>query len=635
MHSAVQRAGFLNAANPPDPAFSPGALTGQPVQVDINAGPYAAAADCILDGFLSIFSVEQAGIGHPPNWNRDPKTKTMAPLLFGKTLDYRNESIVGDIKYLWEPNRHLQLVTMAQAYYLTKNKTYLDGLAAQLNSWFEQCPYPLGPNWTSSLELGIRLINWSFVWRLVGGSDSPLFDGRDGASLRKRWLTSVYQHAHFIKGHFSRHSSANNHLIGEAAGLFVAAVTWPCWEEMTKWRCDAQNILEREILLQTTADGVNREQAVSYQQFVLDFSIVSGLAGRVAAIEFSDGYWKQIESMLEYLASIMDIAGNVPMIGDADDGYVVRLSQEKNFCPYRSLLATGAVLFGRGEFKRKAGTLDDKTRWLLGAAAEETFSMLDPTPGVLPVKRAFEEGGYYILGRDLETPDEVRMTVDAGPLGYLSLAAHGHADALAITLSVKGREILVDPGTYAYHTQKEWRDYFRGTSAHNTIRIDRQDQSVISGNFMWTRHAKSRCLAWEAGTDYDRFVGTHDGYTRLGDPVIHKREIVLGKTGPCRILITDTLECHANHYAERFWHFSEHCEVRVEANAIVAAVNGLRIKLENIQPASTEVVHLRGQATPPGGWVSRRFDVKEPASTVIWGSKISGPSQLITEVSFL
>lgn len=631
-HSAVQKIGFLNATSPPDPEFSLGALTGQSVQVDINARHYVDAADRILHGRLAIFSMDQADIGHPPNWNRDPKTNTVAPLLFGKTLDYRNESLVGDIKYLWEPNRHLQLVTMAQAYSLTKNKTYLDGLSAQLNSWFEQCPYPLGPNWTSSLELGIRLINWAFVWRLVGGADSPLFDGRDGANLRKRWLASIYQHAHFIKGHFSRHSSANNHLIGEAAGLFVAAVTWPCWDEMAKWRCDAKNILEREILLQTMADGVNREQAVSYQQFVLDFCIVSGLAARVAAIEFSDGYWKQIESMLEYLASIMDVAGNIPMIGDADDGYVVRLSQDKDFCPYRSLLATGAILFARPDFKQKAGSLDDKTRWLLDDA-DAQYEAIVGEAGILPVRHAFPEGGYYILGGDFETAVEVRLVVDSGPLGYLSIAAHGHADALSFTLSLGGSEFLVDPGTYSYHTQKKWRDYFRGTSAHNTIRIDGEDQSLSGGNFMWVRHANAICETWEPGEDGDRFVGSHDGYLRLSDPVLHRREIQLNKPKGV-IRVTDTLHCEGKHQIERFWHFSEDCDVSLGESSIVAEKAGKRLELRCIGADNMNAVLLRGEESPPAGWVSRRFDEKLPSSTVAWRSEIQGATQLVTEIAW-
>ena len=115
------------------------------------------------------------------------------------------------------------------------------------------------------------------------------------------------------------------------------------------------------------------------------------------------------------------------------------------------------MLFKRGDFKLKARALDDRTRWLLGAAADAEFAALDAEKTRLPLRQAFPEGGYFVLGCDFDTPSEIRLVADAGPLGYRSIAAHGHADALSFTLSVGGREFLIDPGTYAYHTQQAWR----------------------------------------------------------------------------------------------------------------------------------------------------------------------------------
>jgi hypothetical protein len=338
--------------------------------------------------------------------------------------------------------------------------------------------------------------------------------------------------------------------------------------------------------------------------------------------------------MLEFLASIMDAGGHVPMIGDADDGYVTRLSQEPGFCPYRSLLVTGAVLFERGDFKAKSAALDDKTRWLLRDRAEPDFNALRPDPGSLPIRRAFPEGGYYILGADFETEREIKLIVDAGPLGYLSLAAHGHADALALTLSVGGREFLIDPGTYAYHTSKTWRDYFRETSAHNTVMVDGQNQSVIGGNFMWAHHAQAKCEAWEPGENQDRFVGEHTGYQRLFDPVTHRRSIVLDKRARV-IEIEDNLLCRDEHVAETHWHFAETCEVSQERDGSVLAVNGER-KIRLIYGDSGAKIELRrGKADPIGGWVSRRFDVKSATTTVVWRTRIFGATQLQSRIEIL
>src|SRR5207244_11859202 len=220
-----------------------------------------------------------------------------------------------------------------------------------------------------------------------------------------------YEHAHFIRHWFSAHSSANNHLLGEATGLFVAALTWPHWPELAEWGRHAKAILEREALAQNAPDGVNREQAVWYQQFVLDMLLTCLLAAKANGEPFSAAYEQRIEAMMDYLAAIMDAGGNVPMFGDADDGYLVRLDQDSAFSPYRSALAIGALLFRRGDFKLKAGRLDDKARWLLGRDAQAQYDALDTETTRLPLRQTFPEGGYYILGAEFDSADEVRAVV--------------------------------------------------------------------------------------------------------------------------------------------------------------------------------------------------------------------------------
>src|SRR5688572_3954510 len=214
--------------------------------------PYCKAADEILDGCLHVFSLRPCRTGFPPDWNRDPKTGVRAPLAFGRALNYRNKKLVGNIKYLWEPNRHLELVTLAQAWHLTRRDRYSMGCRSLLESWIHQCPYPLGPNWSSSLELGIRLVNWSFAWHLLGGEASSLFAGTDGARFRQRWLMAIYQHCHFIARYPSRYSSANNHLMGELLGLLVGSLTWPKWPESAGWASAATAAFQREALAQNS-----------------------------------------------------------------------------------------------------------------------------------------------------------------------------------------------------------------------------------------------------------------------------------------------------------------------------------------------------------------------------------------------
>ena len=627
----AERWGFSDPDQVPPPGFTHVPLPWISTRAKVAAARYLAAADRIATGRFDVFALRGVELGSPPDWNRDPKTGIGAPLSFGKLLDHRDSRRVGDIRYLWELNRHSHLVTLAQACALGGETRYFEVIRRHLESWFAACPCGMGPNWTSALEAALRLINWSVAWQLLGGLFSPLFDGETGARFRSRWLESVFQHAQFIRGHHSLYSSANNHLIGEASGLYLAAVTWPNWPHARKWLEEARAILEREALAQNAPDGVNREQSVGYQQFELDLLLLPLLAAQANGMNFSVAFKSRIEAMLAYFASIMDAGGHMPMAGDSDDSLVVRLAQDDGYCQYRSLLATGAILFRRDDFKAKAGGLDDKTRWLLGADAEMAFERLDAGAARLPVRRAFPVGGYYVLGCEFETPEEIRLVADAGPLGYQAIAAHGHADALAFTLSVGTEEFFVDPGTCTYRTDGPWRQYFRGTAAHNTLRVDAQDQSEPGGSFLWLRKARAGCSQWSSTDSGDVFEGWHDGYARFPDPVVHRRRITLDRRAR-RVLLEDMLQMAGTHAIELLFHCSERCCVeRAEAGyRIRGTERAILLKLPRAEGAVTNV--YTGSVSPILGWISRRFDEKTPAPTIVWRARITGEALLRSEI---
>jgi hypothetical protein len=636
-HRVAQRvravsASFTSHELPPRDAYATD-LRFLPPFVAIEPDALLAAADRVLADRFTFFDLDDCELGDPPQWNRDPLTRRESGRKRASAIDYRDEREVGNIKYLWEANRHLHLPTLAQAYALTGDGRFAVGVQHHVDSWIEQCPPGRGPNWVSALELGIRLINWSIAWQLIGGMRSRLFRSQAGQAFRDRWLRAIYEQARMVSGNLSRFSSANNHLIGEAAGVYVAASTWPLWEQMRAWGERCRVLLEEECHRQNAADGGNREQAFAYQTFVLDFLLIAGLAARARGEDFSSVYWRRLEVMIDFLASMTSVSGCLPMIGDGDDGYVVKLAHEPGFSPVSSLIATGAVLFERPDLAVKARAIDSKTVALLGVQAARRFEQLRGRGrhGFRP-RQQFTESGYYLMGTGFETPDEVRLLVDAGPLGYLSIAAHGHADALSFTMNVGDREILVDPGTYAYHTDPAWRRYFRGTRAHNTVEVDGQDQSVQAGNFMWTEHASARCIEFDCGPGAQVFVGEHDGYARLADPVVHRREIVLD-TERRVIDVLDLLRCEREHQARRSWHFAEDCVVETVGQELHVVSGDVRVILQPQEPVDRIEVY-RGGSADQGGWISRRFGYKAPCTTVAWRSAIRGATELRTRILY-
>jgi hypothetical protein len=634
------------------PGEKSGAIFCNPLPRDVDTVAYIAAADRILAGHFDVFTLRDTDLGFPPNWNRDPLTGIEVPLVLGKTVDCRDQAVVGNIKYLWEPNRHQELVTLAQAWYLTGETKYADGCRTLLESWFEQCPYPLGVNWYSSHEHSVRLVNWALAWGLLASkplasqpfaddalphpgptqANDGIFAGSGGAVFRRRWLDSIYQHCHFIAGHFSRYSSANNHLFGEYMGLFISSVVWPCWPESVHWRDTGKAGLEEEAVKQNAPDGMNREQAIWYHHEVADMMLLSGLIGQANEVKFSSAYWQRLQKMLELIAGMMDVSGNMPMIGDSDDAVMVRFSRKKNFNVYRSLLATGAVLFGIAHFAAKAGKFDDKSRWLLGDGGGTQFEELKAVPQANRhvADYQFPQGGYYVLGSRLDTPTEIRLIMDAGPVGYLSIAAHGHADALALTMSVAGHGLLIDPGTYVYLDEPEWRQYFRGTAAHNTVRVDGEDQSVSGGPFIWSRKANVRVLKFLSEPDLSQLIAEHDGYGRLRDPVVHRREVLFDKRAST-IRVMDDLIGEGEHTVEWFWHFAETVAVSLEPGRVIARVPGWRVEMEVPDTCAAPVL-LHGSVQPMGGWVSRSFGEKSPTSTVSWLARSVGNTSWETRI---
>ncbi len=573
---------------------------------NLDVAPYILEADDILAGNLTLFTAETVKVGVTPAWNRHPQSSHGVEHGAKAGGSNGTRKPAADIKYVWEINRHLQWMRLAQASVLSGEARYHIGLAGQIRSWLEQCPPLTGPNWSSAMELAIRLINWSVVWQMLGGWDGVIFRGVDGEQLRTRWLESIHAHGQFISHNLSRHSSANNHLIGELAGLYVAARTWQFGERSSAWAVQAKAELEREVTIQHFSDGGNREQAFAYQAYTCECLTLAGVYGQRSGDPFSDEFWHALRRAYRFLRSMSDVAGNFPMVGDSDDGAVLRLAPRDGGVRAAAILALGDAMYGDGVDERP----DDAVRWLLG----DEKNWLRTPAGEPATGWQFPASGYYCFGAHFGQPDEIKGMVDCGALGYLGIAAHGHADALAIWLSIGGEACLVDPGTFSYGGEYRWRDYFRSTSAHNTIRIDGLDQSVSGGRFLWTRKAKASVEKIPLSPAQFDFAGSHDGYLRLRDPVRHRRSVKFDDTQKC-LLVKDDVSGNATHEIEQFWHFAPHIQVQI--NGADAVARGSRFELQmRFSSNNLELELIRGQEDPPLGWYSRGYGTKEPATVL-------------------
>ena len=571
------------------------------------AGRLQRRADRIAAGRLSLFDLVDHDLGDPIDWNRDPKSGKTAPLWFAPRIDYRDYQAVGDCKFVWEPNRHHQLVVLGRAYRATGDLRYAQAVALRLKQWLAQCPYGLGMNWRSPLELAIRLINWVWAIDLIRPS------GVLGHSLGKRLLRSVYLHLWDISRKYSCGSSANNHRIGEAAGVYIASSYFRELKHTRRWQAESRRILCNEILAQTYPDGGTREQAIGYQFFVLQFFLLAGRVGHCTSGEFPAEYWERLERMCTFLGALGE-GGQTPMFGDCDDGYVLDLDADPH--DTRPWLVIAATVFGNSKPNGWARNHSEAASWLLGATGAPPKAVRAPLRERLLRSRAFADSGYYLLQCGHRGAlDRISVVFDCGSLGYGALAAHGHADALSFTLRAFGVDILVDPGTFDYFTYARWRDYFRSTRAHNTVTIDGVDQSTMLGSFLWGAKAEASCLEWSASGLGGRVCGEHDGYRRLASPVLHRRTLELD--GRRReLVVQDRFFSSGRHDFCLHFHLAEHCRVAPAGDNRYEIDAGLgSVTLELDEGLATSLVY--GSESPISGWVSRSYHHKVASSTLV------------------
>jgi len=582
-----------------------------------------ARAERIAEHHLDLFDLKDKYLGDPIIWNRDHKRGQNTPMIFSPALDYRDVNEAGDCKFVWEPNRHHQLVVLGRAYRLSGDMRFANAVAKQLDSCLKQNPYGVGMNWRSGLELGIRLINW--VWALDLIKESKAIDDQ----LRQRILDSVSRHIWEIDRKYSRGSSINNHLIGEAAGAFVAASYFANLKKALRWRTRSREILCREILNQTSPDGGTVEQAIGYHLFVLQFFVIAGITARTMGQDMPESYWSRLEKMFEFVARLREGGDRLPIFGDGDDGYVLDVGSDPH--SVEEWLAVGAALFGRIDFKMAASTTSETVEWLLGKTGHQSFKMISQPKDKRIASKAFKESGYYLLQHgEFDSPDRISVVFDCGPLGMEPLAGHGHADALSFTLRAFGKDVLVDPGTYDYFSYPKWREYFRSTRAHNTIVIDGQDQSEMLGLFLWGRRAKARCLSWQPSEVGGSVVGEHDGYIYLKDPVTHRRNLDLDGRAR-RLIVRDDIIACAKHEVEIFSHLAEHCVVNPAGeNRYLVDVGSGMIAIE-LDPR-LKVEEFKGSEDPICGWVSRGYHQKQASTTLVGRCICEGNTSLVCRI---
>ena len=485
---------------------------------------------------FDLLGYKNLDYGMKIDWHLDPVHGKRGPQKPWYQIRYLDFAEVGDVKVTWELNRHQHLVTLAKAYVISQDERFLREVTAQWYDWSEQNPYPIGVNWASSLEVAFRALSWLWVKHLLAGALSAQFKN----DLTKALAVS----GRHIERYLSTFFSPNTHLLGEGIGLFFLGVLCPELSSATRWRRLGWKIVLEESERQVFPDGMHFEQSAYYHVYALDFFLHAALLAARNDIPLPQHFERTVERMLDALLLIAQV-GVVPGFGDDDGGRVfdgTRNRSEHLLDP----LATGAVLFGRGDFKAAAGNLREETAWLLGTEGVARLDEIAPSANAVR-SAALADSGLYAMAS--QQPEAAQLLIDAGPQGALA-AGHGHADALSIQLGKSGQMLLLDPGTGEYAGPTNTRNNLRGTAAHNTLQVDGQSQSAPMRPFSWDRLTKTVVQTWVQGQHFDLFAGSHDGYS----PVTHWRWVFYRKADFW--LVRDLVEGAGKHRCDIHWHFA-------------------------------------------------------------------------------
>jgi hypothetical protein len=506
-----------------------------------EADTLIGAADRALAGRFDLLGHRELSFGDPIDWQLDPLSGRRAPLVHWSRLPYLDFEAVGDHKLVWELNRHQHFVTLAQAYALTGDERYADGIVAQLTHWIDANPPKLGMNWASSLEVAFRAISWTWALYLVRRSPALT------AEIFRRVLGMLYVHARHLEVHLSTYFSPNTHLTGEALGLVYIGTHFPELVDAGRWTQRGEAILFAELGRQVRPDGVYFEQSSYYHRYTADFYLHLAVLRRKAGEALDERLAAALEALLDHIVALMRPDRRWPLIGDDDGGRLVMLKR-RDANDFRDTLALGGALLERPDYCFGAGAPVPELVWLLGSGGPARFERMGMREPAVPSD--YPHGGYFMM-RDGWSARANYLAVDCGPLGGLN-GGHGHADTLAVEVAAHGRPMLVDPGTFTYVAPAEARDAFRSSAAHSTVTVAGRSSSRPGTPFRWASRAEARLLRWEERAEWTLFEGEHDGYADLQPAATHRRAILFV---PHRCwIVRDTIVPGAMYPFEARWH---------------------------------------------------------------------------------
>lgn len=485
-------------------------------------------------------------------------------LALGLEPDWRRDPCPADKEWRVDWVKFYYGLDLAHAFGVTRDRRYLQTWEDLVREFMAQ----RAPGSDETEVVARRIRNWIYAWNRFEAAA-----GQVEPSVAAAMVEYMWREVAFVRDHLS---AERNHRTLELYALLVAAVAFPDRDREHALRTFAFDQLHANLLEDIRSDGVHREASIHYHCIALRSWLGAMEHARCLGVTLPPSYAARLSAACEFAAHAHRPDGCIPACSDAD------------VTSYRDVLLRAAALFNRPDW-----------RWVATLGREGT----PPARG----SASFPCGGYYTQrsgwGGDARAfGDERYLIFDCGPLGD---GGHGHYDLLSVEVFALQQPLLVDPGRFTYSESGEnWRRWFKGTAAHNTVLVDGRDQTPYARRKPKGPAAAGRLLARASAPGLDMLTG------EASSPVYeatHTRTVLF--VADEYWIVVDQLAGRRPHAYQLRWHLSPHAGAGLAVDAVQPGL----VRARGVTLAFAPVRAVRVEP----GWYAPQYGVRHPAPVVV------------------
>ncbi len=416
-----------------------------------------------------------------------------------------------------------------------------------VQDWIKHNPMGTQDAW-DPYPVSLRLVNWAKFLAINTLPEDSLRTITHSMVEQTRWLTKHLEY-HLLGNHLFKNGKA-----------LVFMGTCFTGVEAERWLQKGIDIIGEELDEQVLDDGGHFERSPMYHSMILEDCL--DILNILTQGELREKVLEKVGRMGAFLEAMCHPDGQISLFNDAAFG--IEAEPAKLFAYYTRL--TGMEVRCSGD-------------------------------GVI----ALADSGYFVFSPNTKN----KMIIDCGPVGPKYQPGHAHCDTLSFELSVQGKRVIVDSGCYQY-VDGDIRRYNRGNSGHNTVTIDKRNQSEVWAAHRCGRKAQPVGVEWGESEGRCFFYGGHDGYKRLPGNPLHFRKVIQDDEG---WLLQDTIQGQGIHAVESRLHV--HPDMNVEVNGAEAVIRFRDEVMLTVRAQSGTGIGLEK------GWYCPEFGIKKVCEVLV------------------